>query len=155
VRFCLPLFITAFWVWFRLIMILQYRHHYVHLTWTTHANSPVKVMGVSLSDKVHYSLTNHNTPAKTNQYEPTACFWGSGFIDLGSQPVVQMTEEKAACNKGEIYERGEIAYTWFVMLFVNPWLFFCKNLFRVFTKHLNWPLFLILTFLWSLNCYNY
>jgi len=43
-------------------------------------------------------LANHNTPAQTNQSEPTACFWWSGFIDSGSQPVVQMTEEKAAYN---------------------------------------------------------
>jgi len=34
-----------------------------------------------------------------------ACFWGSGFIDLGSQLVVQMTEETTAYNKGEIYEK--------------------------------------------------
>jgi len=32
------------------------------------------------SDIVHYSLANHNTPAQTNQSEPIACFWGSGFI---------------------------------------------------------------------------
>jgi len=56
-------------------------------------------------DNVYYSLANHNTPAQTNQSEPTAYFWGSGFIESGSQPVVQMTEENAADNKGEIYEK--------------------------------------------------
>jgi len=54
---------------------------------------------------VHYSLANHNTPAQTNQSEPTACFWGSVFIDSGSQPVVQGTAESAADNKGEVYEK--------------------------------------------------
>jgi len=28
---------------------------------------------------VHYSLANHNTPAQTNQSEPTACLWGGDF----------------------------------------------------------------------------
>jgi len=43
--------------------------------------------------------------AQTNQSEPTACLFGSGFIESGCKPVVQMTEEKAAYNKGEIYEK--------------------------------------------------
>jgi len=85
VRFCLPLFIAAaFWVWFWLILILQYRHHYLQLTGTL-ATLPVKVMGVNLLDNVHYSLANLNTPAQTNQSEPTACFWESGFIDSVNQ----------------------------------------------------------------------
>jgi len=67
--------------------------------------SPVKVMGVNLPDNVSYSLANHNTPAQTNQSEPTACFWWSGFIDSGSQSIIQRTEEKAADNKGEVYEK--------------------------------------------------
>ncbi len=50
-----------------------------------------------------FSQSQHTGP--TNQSEPIACFWGSGFIESGSQPVVQMTEEKAAYNKGEIYEK--------------------------------------------------
>jgi len=51
----------SFW----LILILQYRHHYVHLTGTTYATSPVKVMGVNFPYNVSYSLANHNTPAQT------------------------------------------------------------------------------------------
>jgi len=62
-------------------------------------------MGVKYPNNVHYSLANHNTPAQINQSEPTACFWGSGFTESGCKPVVQMTKEKAAYNKGEIYEK--------------------------------------------------
>jgi len=46
------------------------------------------VMGVNLPDNVSDSLANHNTPAQTNQSELTACFWGSGFIESGSEPLV-------------------------------------------------------------------
>ena len=67
--------------------------------------SPVKVIGVNLPDNVSDSLANHNTPAQTNQSEPATWFWGSVFIDSGSQPLVQETEESAADNKGEIYEK--------------------------------------------------
>ncbi len=42
--------------------------------WTGARVSPVKVMGVNLPDNVSDSLANHNTPAQTNQSEPTACF---------------------------------------------------------------------------------
>jgi len=49
-----------------------------------------------------FSQLQHTGP--TNQSESIVCFWGSGFIDSGSQPVVQMTEEKVAYNKFEIYE---------------------------------------------------
>jgi len=52
-----------------------------------------------------HSLTNHNTLAQTNQSEHIACFWGSGFIESGRKPVGQMTEEKAAYNKGETDEK--------------------------------------------------
>jgi len=67
--------------------------------------SPVKVMGVNLPDNVSDSLANHNTPAQTNQSELTACFWGSGFIESGSRPLVQGTEESVAYNKGEVYKK--------------------------------------------------
>jgi len=62
--------------------------------WQEHMQlSPIKVMGVKFPDNVQYSLANHNTQAQTNKSELIACFWGSGFIDSGSQPVIQMTEE--------------------------------------------------------------
>ena len=64
-----------------------------------------KVMGVNLPDNVSDSLANHNIPGQTNQSEHTVCFWGSGFIESGSEPLVQGTEESAADNKGEVYEK--------------------------------------------------
>jgi len=63
-------------------------------------------MGVKYPDKVSDSLANHHTPAQTKKKsELTACFWGSGFIESRSRPLVQGTEESAVYNKGEVYEK--------------------------------------------------
>jgi len=58
-------------------------------------------MGVDLPDSV--SQSQHTGP--NYQSEPTTCFWGSGFIELGSEPLVQGTEESVADNKREVYEK--------------------------------------------------